>query len=228
MICAPWAAASRTNCSCFAIMDSLSPVQVVWVSAARTTVMGVLHRGVCFVIVRRKHFSYVSAYDVGVNIDADRERINGWPIGEHVKAVATEVQDASPHGIAAAIARLITSGELAPGDRLPTVRELAADLGVSPATVSHAWKALSSVGLIVSRGRSGSFVTASQRKWLPPRFQGLADQLQGTRLDLSTGTPDPDLLPALGPAFSRVSTRAGTTSYLDPPVIPELEQLLRE
>ena len=145
-----------------------------------------------------------------------------------MKAVATAVQDASPHGIAAAIARLITSGELAPGDRLPTVRELAADLGVSPATVSHAWKALSSVGLIVSRGRSGSFVTASQRKWLPPRFQGLADQLEATRLDLSTGTPDPDLLPALGPAFSRVSTRAGTTSYLDPPVIPELEQLLRE
>ncbi len=144
-----------------------------------------------------------------------------------MKAVATAVDEPTPHGIAAAVARLITSGDLAPGDRLPTVRELAADLLVSPATVSHAWQALSSVGLIVSRGRSGSFVMATPRKWLPPRFQGLASQLEATRLDLSTGTPDPQLLPALGPAMSRVSLRAGTASYLDQPVIPELEATLR-
>ncbi|HEY8912491.1 aminotransferase class I/II-fold pyridoxal phosphate-dependent enzyme [Lacisediminihabitans sp.] len=142
-------------------------------------------------------------------------------------AIARAVEEASPHGIAAAVARLITSGDLAPGDRLPTVRGLAADLGVSPATVSHAWQALSSVGLIISRGRSGSFVMATPRKWLPPRFQGLASQLEATRLDLSTGTPDPALLPALGPALSRVSMRAGTVSYLDQPVIPELESILR-
>jgi DNA-binding transcriptional MocR family regulator len=144
-----------------------------------------------------------------------------------VKAIASAVEESTPHGIAATVARLITSGDLAPGDRLPTVRELAADLGVSPATVSHAWQALSSVGLIVSRGRSGSFVMATPRRWLPPRFQGLAGQLEATRLDLSTGTPDPELLPALGPALSRVSMRAGTVSYLDQPVIPELETVLR-
>ncbi|CAN5120267.1 aminotransferase class I/II-fold pyridoxal phosphate-dependent enzyme [soil metagenome] len=144
-----------------------------------------------------------------------------------MKSISLAVEESTPHGIAAAVARLITSGDLAPGDRLPTVRELASDLGVSPATVSHAWQALSGVGLIVSRGRSGSFVRESPRKWLPPRFQGLAGQLEATRLDLSTGTPDPELLPALGPAFSRVSGRAGTVSYLDQPVIPELEAVLR-
>ncbi|MEJ1229587.1 MAG: GntR family transcriptional regulator [Galbitalea sp.] len=63
-----------------------------------------------------------------------------------MKSVAVAVEDPSPSGIAATIARLIASGELAPGDRLPTVRELAADLGVSPATVSHAWQALASIG----------------------------------------------------------------------------------
>jgi DNA-binding transcriptional MocR family regulator len=143
-------------------------------------------------------------------------------------AIAHSVEEATPHGIAAAVARLITSGDLAPGDRLPTVRELASDLGVSPATVSHAWQALSGVGLIVSRGRSGSFVREAPRKWLPPRFQGLAGQLEATRLDLSTGTPDPALLPGLGSAFSRAATRAATASYLDEPVIPELEAVLRE
>jgi len=79
-----------------------------------------------------------------------------------MKSIALAIDDASPSGIAGAIARLINSGDLAPGDRLPTVRELAADLGVSPATVSHAWQALAGVGLIISRGRSGSFVRAER------------------------------------------------------------------
>uniref|UniRef100_UPI001359BCCD GntR family transcriptional regulator n=1 Tax=Agromyces humi TaxID=1766800 RepID=UPI001359BCCD len=43
-----------------------------------------------------------------------------------------EFPDATPRGIAGVIARLVSSGELAPGERLPTVRDLAAALGVSP------------------------------------------------------------------------------------------------
>ncbi|HEX4059240.1 MAG TPA: aminotransferase class I/II-fold pyridoxal phosphate-dependent enzyme [Galbitalea sp.] len=142
-----------------------------------------------------------------------------------MKSVAVAIEDASPSGIAGTIARLIASGDLAPGDRLPTVRELAADLGVSPATVSHAWQALSGVGLIISRGRSGSFVRAERTTWLPPRSRSLTE-LPDARLDLSTGTPDPLLLPDLGPALSRVSSRAATLSYFNDPVIPELEALL--
>ncbi|HTN58582.1 MAG TPA: GntR family transcriptional regulator, partial [Protaetiibacter sp.] len=70
-----------------------------------------------------------------------------------MKSVALAIDERTPHGIATGIARLITTGDLAPGDRLPTVRQLAADLGVSPATVSHAWQTLSAAGLIMSRGR---------------------------------------------------------------------------
>jgi DNA-binding transcriptional MocR family regulator len=144
-----------------------------------------------------------------------------------VKSVALSIEERSPHGIATGIARLITTGDLAPGDRLPTVRELASDLGVSPATVSHAWQTLNSAGLITSRGRSGSFVRAEPREWLPRRYRGLDGQLDA-RLDLSRGTPDPELLPALGPALARVGARADTTSYQAKPDIPELHDLLRE
>jgi DNA-binding transcriptional MocR family regulator len=143
-----------------------------------------------------------------------------------MKSIALAVHDTSPRGIAGTIARLIGTGDLAPGDRLPTVRELAADLGVSPATVSQAWQELSGVGLLVSRGRSGSFVQAASTRWIPPRSRNLADQPLA-RLDLSTGTPDPQLLPDIGPALSRVSSRAGTASYLDSPVLPELGDVLR-
>jgi DNA-binding transcriptional MocR family regulator len=132
----------------------------------------------------------------------------------------------SPAGIAAAIGRLITAGRLAPGDRLPTVRELAGLLGVSPATVSSAWQALSAAGLIVSRGRSGTFVLDAPRRWLPARSQVMAGRSIDARVDLSRGTPDPDLLPALGPALARVSRHAKTDSYLDLPVIPELHAVL--
>ena len=144
-----------------------------------------------------------------------------------MKSVALSIEEATPRGIAAAIARLITTGDLAPGDRLPTVRALAADLGVSPATVSHAWQTLSIAGLIVSRGRAGSSVRSAPREWLPQRYRGL-DGSVDARLDLSRGTPDPLLLPDLGPALSRVRRRAETASYLEKPDIPELHDLLRE
>lgn len=143
-----------------------------------------------------------------------------------MKSVALAIEEPTPRGIASGIARLITSGDLAPGDRLPTVRELAAELGVSPATVSHAWQTLSATGLIVSRGRSGSVVRSAPREWLPLRYRGL-DGLMDARLDLSRGTPDPALLPNIGPALTRVSERAWTASYQQKPDIPELHDLIR-
>jgi DNA-binding transcriptional MocR family regulator len=137
-----------------------------------------------------------------------------------------DLTDRGPRGIAGAIARQIRQGELAPGDRLPTVREVAAQLGVSPATVSEAWQALRRAGLVESRGRAGSFVRAAPRPWLSPRVQGLVGYVEGLPLDLSRGTPDPALLPALAPAFARVRPTADTNVYQDAPVLPELRAQL--
>ncbi|MET4637524.1 aminotransferase class I/II-fold pyridoxal phosphate-dependent enzyme [Mycetocola sp. 2940] len=144
-----------------------------------------------------------------------------------IPAYGELIDDRSPRGIAEAISRLITAGILAPGDRLPTVRQLGAELGVSPATVSQAWQAMGSVGLIVSRGRSGSFVRASPVPWLTPRVQSMAGHLGQSRLDLSRGAPDPLLLPDLTHALTRVSESAGTFSYQELPVIPPLLEHLR-
>lgn len=137
-----------------------------------------------------------------------------------------DVSDRGPRGIAGAIARQINAGELVPGARLPTVREVAAELGVSPATVSEAWQALRRAGLIVSRGRAGSFVRTAQQPWLSPRVQGLVGYVEGMPLDLSRGTPDPALLPELAPAFARVRPTAGTDVYQESPVLPELREAL--
>jgi DNA-binding transcriptional MocR family regulator len=145
-----------------------------------------------------------------------------------VRQYLDEIDRPTPAGIAAGLGRLVASGRLAPGERLPTVRELATALGVSPATVSSAWQALASAGVIVSRGRSGSFVRKQAPAWLPARSQSLAGHLADLRIDLSRGTPDPALLPALGPALGRVAQRAETSSYQAAPVLPELVGVLTD
>jgi DNA-binding transcriptional MocR family regulator len=138
------------------------------------------------------------------------------------------IDDRSPQGIAAAVARRITEGSVLPGERLPTVREVAAALAVSPATVSTAWQALTRAGLIHSRGRAGSFVHTERPAWVSPRIQSMSGRATAPRSDLSLGTPDPALLPPLGPAFARVSLHVDTGSYHDRPVLPALEEVLRE
>ncbi|MET0840113.1 MAG: GntR family transcriptional regulator [Marmoricola sp.] len=57
------------------------------------------------------------------------------------------------------IAERVRSGALTPGTKLPTVRALAADLGLAANTVARAYRDLESLGLIETRGRAGSIVT---------------------------------------------------------------------
>jgi DNA-binding transcriptional regulator YhcF (GntR family) len=54
--------------------------------------------------------------------------------------------------------RLIERGTLLPGDRVPTVRGLAADLGLAPNTIARAYRDLETGGWLLGRGRAGTFV----------------------------------------------------------------------
>jgi DNA-binding transcriptional regulator YhcF (GntR family) len=65
-----------------------------------------------------------------------------------------------------ALASRIASGRLAPGERMPTVRELAEQLEIAPNTVAKAYRDLAAEGFLAGRGRHGTFV--SER--LPSRF----------------------------------------------------------
>ncbi len=153
----------------------------------------------------------------------------GRPVDPVVGLVAGVVIDRSPKGIAAAVHRLIRAGRLKTGDRLPTVRDLAKELGISPATVSEAWQALGAVGAIRARGRAGTFVRDTVEPTRPVRYLGIGGAPLAEGLNLSTGTPDPALLPPLREALERVvaTSESWTTSYLDDPVLPELDSLLR-
>ena len=98
---------------------------------------------------------------------------------------------------------------------------------MSPTTISEAWQSLASVGAIDSRGRQGTFVRRPTGPSSPRRYRRITEGPGHFALDLSTGTPDPALLPDLRPAIAKVSTQSLTSSYLDDPVLPALETRLR-
>jgi DNA-binding transcriptional MocR family regulator len=144
-----------------------------------------------------------------------------------LSVIAGAVEDRSARGIAAAVGRLVSAGELPAGSRLPTVRDVARELGVSPTTVSEAWRSLTRAGAIRTRGRSGSFVTAPAGSRLSFRYAQMSHPEAPAVLDLSTGVPDHDLLPDLSDALKRIGDGRLTSSYLDEPVLPMLESVLR-
>jgi DNA-binding transcriptional MocR family regulator len=99
--------------------------------------------------------------------------------------------------IAASVERAIHSGRAVGTDPLPTVRDLAGTLAVSPATVAAAYKLLRARGLVVGQGRQGTRIAARPQ---PPAAPALQDLPPGT-VDLASGNPDPALLPPLEPAL---------------------------
>lgn len=64
--------------------------------------------------------------------------------------------------VRAQVAAMITGGTLPPGTRLPSIRQLAADLGLATGTVARAYRELEQAGLVLSSGRRGTRVRAPQ------------------------------------------------------------------
>lgn len=67
------------------------------------------------------------------------------------------------------VARMVASGVLAPGTRLPTIQQLAHDLGLAPGTVARAYRELEREDVVHSRRRRGTVVADR-----PPRADGRA------------------------------------------------------
>jgi DNA-binding transcriptional MocR family regulator len=126
-----------------------------------------------------------------------------------------EISGRTAAAIAASLERRLV-GPIRSDAPLPTVRQLASTLGVSPATVAAAYKLLKSRGLVSGQGRRGTH----------PRGQTVGSlratpwtDARGLR-DLATGDPDPDLLPPLGQALRALSVEQKL--YGDAPEWPGL------
>ncbi len=113
----------------------------------------------------------------------------------------------------------ILAGRLAPGDRLDPVRSAAVALDLAPNTVASAYRTLSERGLVIGRGRRGTFV-ADRRPMVAPE-----PLIPEHAIDLASGNPDPELLPDLGAVISRIDVPR--TLYGEAPVLAEFERAVR-
>ncbi len=130
--------------------------------------------------------------------------------GTGAEAIATDIEEA------------ISAGALAPGGELPPIRELAGQLCVNSNTVAAAYRLLRERGAVETAGRRGTRVR-DRPATTPRSLRGLAVP-PGVR-DLSTGNPDPALLPI---AAARVgSPRRPPLLYGEPAVSPELASYAR-
>lgn len=62
--------------------------------------------------------------------------------------------------IRAQITDLANAGAIPVGTRLPTIRQLASDLAIAPGTVARAYRELEASGVVISRVRHGTTITA--------------------------------------------------------------------
>ena len=143
--------------------------------------------------------------------------------------------------IAEQIKTKISTGVLPNGTRLPTVRRLASDLGVTRMTVQSAYQTLQSDGWTESQVGRGTFVTPIQKQWQPAEGIGsslrpgamLQDLMQirltGQVRSMISAEPDPALFPTIEfNAAVQAACSTGSSIYQYAPTFgdPELRVLL--
>jgi DNA-binding transcriptional MocR family regulator len=114
-------------------------------------------------------------------------------------SVQSYLSGATAVKIAESVESAIRAGRLRAGDDLPPIRQLAARLRVSPATVAAAYRTLRGRGLLTTHGRGGTRVGHRRAVPAPIPRPGRA-----RGVNLADGNPDPALLPPLGAALSRI------------------------
>lgn len=114
--------------------------------------------------------------------------------------VQTYISGQTSVKIAQSVEAAVARGLAVPGELLPTVRELAAELRVSNATVAAAYQLLRGRGIVSTEGRRGTRV-----RHAPPITSPIDYALPAGVVDLADGNPDPALLPNLRQAFRRIA-----------------------
>ncbi|MGS2614161.1 GntR family transcriptional regulator [Micromonospora sp. LZ34] len=98
------------------------------------------------------------------------------------------------------LAELVGDGRLPVGTRLPTVRQLAADLNLAANTVARAYRELEAAGLLETRGRHGTFVA--------PGRDDAMDRLQRVAADYAAQAVRLGVPPAAALALVRAALEA--------------------
>ena len=105
------------------------------------------------------------------------------------------------------IASMVQVGVMAQGTRLPSIRQLANDLGVAGGTVARAYRALESEGVVATRGRHGTMVTKAPADPEGRKLHRTATAL--AREARRLGVSEDGAVAALRAAFARPDAERG-------------------
>lgn len=134
-----------------------------------------------------------------------------------------------PAQLSGRIRALVLEGTLVRGDRLPSSRALAADLGVSRSVAEQAYEQLLAEGWLEARRGAGTFVAASGGGiGALPRRRPVRAEAPLVRLDAGTPWIDPRHAAGWRRAWREVSGARPPRGYDDPRGLPELRALLAE
>ncbi|MFB4302724.1 aminotransferase class I/II-fold pyridoxal phosphate-dependent enzyme [Actinomadura sp. NTSP31] len=136
--------------------------------------------------------------------------------------LAERIGDRTARGIAASMTHLIRSGDLPAGTRLPTVRGLAAELGVSPGTVADAWSTLRRHRVVSAQRRRGTVVIGPPNVPHPARYERIGEFGNRLAVDLAIAAPDPALLPPLDAALAAGARAPRLNDYTRETITPAL------
>jgi len=120
--------------------------------------------------------------------------------------------------IAQQIATFCASGKLRPGDRLPSVRELARDLAVNQNTILRVYDRLVGEGLLEMRHGQGTFVASDARKRsLTGHRARLIEELrQVARQAIGLGLTEDELHQLLTQALAQLNKPAKSSKKSEP------------
>ncbi|MGJ9425858.1 GntR family transcriptional regulator [Nesterenkonia halotolerans] len=134
-----------------------------------------------------------------------------------VQTLAEHLKERTPTGIAEQVRELINAGILSGGTRLPTVRDLATELGVSVGTIAQAWGLLRESNLVETRRRGGTRIVE------PGEVGGTSFRSWST-VDLLHCSPDVQLLPPLEEGLVRSLKQPELHSWSRDHILPELQR----
>lgn len=156
---------------------------------------------------------------------------DGSPAWELLLPAASAPARARGRALQEALREAVRSGRLVPGTRLPSSRDLAADLGVSRGLITEAYEQLTAEGYLRSGRGAGTWVGDAVRA-ARPRARDLAPRSTGARADFVPGTPDVSLFPRAAWAAAQRGVLAELPhqelGYPDPRGLPRLRTALAE
>ncbi|MGJ9406142.1 PLP-dependent aminotransferase family protein [Nesterenkonia aurantiaca] len=137
------------------------------------------------------------------------------------ETLARHLSERSPSGLAEQVRELISAGTLSGGMRLPTVRDLATEIGVSVGTIAQAWSLLRESNLVETRRRGGTRI-------VEPGDVGGPNFRSWSGVDLLHCSPDPRLLPSLEEAMVRSLKQPQLHSWSREHILPELQRAVEK